>query len=139
MWKGKYDPSGEAKMAEKLKDPSNPIRRVFDMLLESEKQMMRDGRMKLVDGNPVYSDEVKQMLAEREAQVHARCTQADPCGGVFNVRLKVTPAASGTPSRKLEVAPGSPRGKGEKEMKDSRAARISPCCSSTGGKVRRSS
>ncbi len=87
MDKGRYDPTGEAKVAEMMKDPSNPIRRVYDLLFESMKGMMRDGRMKIVDGVPVFSDEVNRELAEREARAHSHCTEADPCGGVHNARL----------------------------------------------------
>jgi|CXWL01.1.fsa_nt_gi hypothetical protein len=91
-----------------LKDPDNPIRRVRDLLLESAKQMIRDGRMKMVDGVPVFSEEVNKMLAVRNARAHARCTQADPCGGVFNPRIKTSPAASETPSKRPQWAPGIP-------------------------------
>jgi hypothetical protein len=86
--KGRYDPSGEAKLAEKLKDPNNPLRQVLDLLLENAKEMVRDGRMKIVDGVPVLSPEVEKMLAERKARAHARCTEADPCGGIYNERLQ---------------------------------------------------
>ncbi len=89
-WKGRYNPAGEPAFREALKDPANPIRRVLDILLESAKEMVRDGRMKIVDGVPVFRDDVKQMLAEREARAHphAHCTKSDPCGGVFNPRRK---------------------------------------------------
>lgn len=108
MWKGRYNPAGEAAFREKLKDPDNPIRRVRDLLLESAKQMIRDGRMKMVDGVPVFSEEVNRLLAERKARAHARCTKADPCRGVFNPRIKTSPAASGTPSTRPQWAPGIP-------------------------------
>lgn len=62
-----------------LKDPLNPIRRVRDLLVEAAKQMVQDGRMKVVDGVPVFSEEVKRMLSEREARLHARCTELDSC------------------------------------------------------------
>lgn len=75
-------------MVEMMKDPTNPIRRVLDLLLENAKEMMRDGRMKIVDGLPVFSAEVEQMLAERKARAHSRCTEVDPCGGIFNMRLQ---------------------------------------------------
>lgn len=55
------------------------IRSVLDILVCAAGEMVRDGRMKLVDGVPVFSDEVNQMLARREAQRHARCTSDDPC------------------------------------------------------------
>lgn len=90
MWKGKRDPAGETKMAEMLKDPTNPIRRVYDLLFEGAKEMIRDGRMKMVDGVPIFSEEVNRMLAERKARAHARCTKDDPCGGVYNVRIKAS-------------------------------------------------
>lgn len=75
-------------MAEMFKDPANPIRRALDLLLENAKEMARDGRLKIVDGLPVFSAEVEQMLAERRARAHARCTEADPCRGVSNVRVQ---------------------------------------------------
>lgn len=78
-WKGAYNPAGEAALAESLKDRDNPIRRALDLLLEGSRQMIRDGRMKMVDGVPVFSEEVNRMLAEREARLHARCTESDPC------------------------------------------------------------
>lgn len=95
-WKGRYEPSGEPAFREALKDPANPIRRVLDILLESAKEMVRDGRMKIVDGVPVFRDDVKQMLAEREARAHphAHCTKSDPCGGVYNVRTKASRSKS---------------------------------------------
>lgn len=91
--KGRYDPSGEAKLSEALKDPANPLRRALDLILENAKQMMLDGRMRIVDGVPVFSPEVQQMLADRETRAHSRCTKSDPCGGVYNPRLKVSPPA----------------------------------------------
>lgn len=106
-WKGRYDPSGEPAFREALKDPANPIRRVLDILLASAKEMVRDGRMKIVDGVPVFRDDVKQMLAEREARAHphAHCKKSDPCGGVFNPRLKASlPAAENTHPRGQAVA-----------------------------------
>lgn len=71
-----------------LKDPANPLRRVLDLILENAKEMVRDGRMKIVDGVPVFREDVKQMLADREARAHSHCTESDPCGGVFNARVR---------------------------------------------------
>lgn len=100
-WKGRCNPTGEKAFREMLKDPSNPIRRVYDILLEQAKLMVNDGRLKVIDGIPVLSPEVERLMAEREARLHSRCTTSDLCGGVHNKKIsKVPPQASQTPSRR---------------------------------------
>lgn len=126
-WKGRYDPSGAPAFREALKDPANPIRRVLDILLESAKEMVRDGRMKIVDGVPVFRDDVQQMLAEREARAHphAHCAKSDPCGGVFNPRLKVSlPASENThPGRGTKFVSRSLRARAVVQYKSRRKGR----------------
>lgn len=65
-------------------------------------QMIRDGRMKMVDGVPAFSEEVKQLLADREARRlarHARCPKSSPCQNPKEA-LVDPPAGSEAPSRK---------------------------------------
>lgn len=98
-WKGRRDPAGEAAFEELLREPNNPIRRVLDLLLEQAKVMISDGRLKMVDGLPVLSPEVEQIMEQREARMHSRCTNSDPCGGVHNKKIsKALPRPSQTPS-----------------------------------------
>lgn len=109
MWNGRHDPSGEAAFLEMVQDPDNPIRRVRDLLLEGAKQMIRDGRMKMVDGVPVFSEEVKQLLADREARRlarHARCPKSLPCRNP-KAPLLAPPAASEAPSGGPERTPAN--------------------------------
>lgn len=112
FWKGRYDPSSEPALREALKDPSNPIRRVLEILLASAKEMVRDGRMKIVDGVSVFRDDVKQMLAERKARRHSRCSKDDPCGGVHNPRAKTSaPGNTHVSGQAVAKSGGKPHGK----------------------------
>lgn len=76
------------------------------MLLEQAKLMLTDGRLKIVDGVPVLSPKVEQMLAEREARRHRYCTDADPCRST-NRALITPPKRFQGPSRERQKPAGN--------------------------------